>query len=96
MDATIGDAVAVTVSGRYRRVEIRFKTAAGVNDSGKFSFDSALADSAAIGTDVMPVDAGEVYEIEASRTQGGPTADWRLNLAADTASGFCYVAAYEY
>ena len=96
MDATIGDLVAVTVSGRFRRLEIRYTTSAGVAGSGKFSFDATKSDSAAIGDDVMVVAAGEVYELEVSRTQGGPTADWRLNLAADTASGYCYIVAYEY
>lgn len=97
LDSNVGDIVAVTVNGRYRRLVLTFKQAGDVlDDGGKFNFDATISDSAAIGNDHAPVPAGASREVILSRTQGGPTANYRLNLAGLTASGFCHVEAYEY
>ena len=97
MEGTPGNLRAVTVSGRYRRLVLTFMQPGDVlQDAGKFNFDSTLSDAASIGNDWSPVFSGEQREVVVSRTQGGPDADWRINLAGATATGFCHVEAYEY
>ena len=97
MEATPGNLRAVTVSGRYRRLVLTFTQAGDVlPDAGKFNFDATISDSAAIGNDHSVVPSGASREVVLSRTQGGPNADFRLNLAGATASGFCHLEAYEY
>ena len=97
LDANVGDILAVTVAGRYRRLVLTFTQAGDVlPDAGKFNFDATISDSAAIGNDHSVVPSGASREVVLSRTQGGPNADFRLNLAGATASGFCHLEAYEY
>ena len=97
MDANVGDVLVVTVSGRYRRLVLTFKQAGDVlDDGGKFNFDTTIVDSGAIGNDFAPVPVGASREVVRSRSQGGSTANWVINLAGLTASSFCHVEAYEY